>query len=198
MDNIINNNYAELSGVVAEAPYFSHENRGEKYYIVPVAAKRLSGTTDTINIIIRAKLLPPDITVGKKVHVFGQIRSYNNKTDVGAKLIVSLFAREFILDSCEDRNDVLLKGTICKQPNFRTTPLGREICDFMLAVNRKYEKSDYLPCIAWGMKAREIAEMPVGKSITVSGRIQSRTYIKLINNQPIEKTAFEVSVIEYE
>lgn len=198
MDNIINNNYAELSGVIAKAPYFSHENRGEKYYIVPVAAKRLSGTIDTINTIIRTQMLPPDTTVGTKVHVFGQIRSYNNKTDIGAKLIISLFAREFIQEACEDRNDVLLKGTICKQPNYRTTPLGREICDFMLAVNRKYEKSDYLPCIAWGQKAREIAAMPVGQSITISGRIQSRTYIKLIDNQPVEKTAFEISVIEYE
>ena len=198
MDNIINNNYAELSGVVIAAPKYSHENRGEKFYLIPVAVQRLSGTLDTINIIVREKLLPSAIPINSHVHVFGQVRSFNNKTEIGAKLVISVFARDFILEPCEDRNDILLKGTICKQPNFRRTPLGREICDFMLAINRKYNKSDYIPCIAWGMKAREIARMDVGTTITVSGRIQSRTYIKLINDQPIEKTAFEISIIEYE
>ena len=198
MDNIINNNYAELSGIIAAAPSYSHENRGEKFYIMPIAVQRLSGTTDTINVIIREKLMPPDCIKGNHVHVLGQLRSFNNKSDIGAKLIVSLFAREIVFDSCEDRNDILLKGTICKRPNYRTTPLGREICDFMLAVNRKYNKSDYLPCIAWGVKARELSAMSIGTNITVSGRIQSRTYIKLIDNHPVEKTAYEISVIEYE
>lgn len=198
MDNMINNNYAELSGVIVAAPHYSHENRGEKFYQIPVAVQRLSGTLDTINIIVREKLLPSDISKGSHVHIFGQVRSFNNKSDVGAKLVISVFAREFIFESCEDRNDILLNGTICKEPNLRRTPLGREICDFMLAVNRKYNKSDYIPCIAWGIKAREIAHLDVGTTITVSGRIQSRTYIKLINDQPFEKTAYEISVAEYE
>lgn len=198
MDNIINNNYAELSGVIMDAPRYSHENRGERFYLVPVAAKRLSGTLDTINIIVREKLLPSVIPNDSHVHIFGQVRSFNNKSDIGAKLVISIFAREFILEPCEDRNDILLKGTICKQPNLRRTPLGREICDFMLAVNRKYNKSDYIPCIAWGLKAREIAQLSVGATITISGRIQSRTYIKVINEKAVEKTAYEISVIEYE
>ena len=141
MDNIINNNYAELSGVVIAAPKYSHENRGEKFYLIPVAVQRLSGTLDTINIIVREKLLPSAISINSHVHVFGQVRSFNNKTEIGAKLVISVFARDFILEPCEDRNDILLKGTICKQPNFRRTPLGREICDFMLAINRKYNRN---------------------------------------------------------
>ena len=151
MDTIINNNYAEISGTLAALPHYSHENRGERFYIMPIAVKRLSGTDDLINVIIREKLLN-SLQIAEKIplHVFGQLRSYNNKTNSGAKLVVSLFAREISTGPCENRNDILLKGTICKQPNFRTTPLGREICDFMLAVNRRYGKSDYLPCIAWG------------------------------------------------
>lgn len=197
MENITNN-YAELSGIIKEAPYISHTNRGETFYIVPISVLRLSGTADTINVIVREKLLPPDLEPGTHIHVFGQLRSFNNKTENGAKLIISVFAREFIPEYSESRNDILLKGTICKKPNFRKTPLGREICDFMLAVNRKYNRSDYIPCIAWGIKAREISQFEVGAAITLSGRIQSRTYIKIIDNQPMEKTAYEVSVIEYE
>ena len=199
MDTIINNNYAEISGTLAALPHYSHENRGERFYIMPIAVKRLSGTDDLINVIIREKLLN-SLQIAEKIplHVFGQLRSYNNKTNSGAKLVVSLFAREISTVPCENRNDILLKGTICKQPNFRTTPLGREICDFMLAVNRRYGKSDYLPCIAWGLKAREIALLDVGTNLTISGRLQSRTYIKMIDDIPTERTAYEISVIEYE
>lgn len=199
MDNIINHNYAEISGTLAELPRFSHENRGEKFYVMPVAVRRLSGTLDTINVIAREKLLMTlALTEGIRVHIFGQLRSFNNKSDTGAKLIISLFARDIVVEPCEDRNDILLHGTICKAQNLRTTPLGREICDFMLAVNRRYGRSDYLPCIAWGKQARQIAQLPVGTVLTLSGRIQSRQYIKIIQDRPIEKTAYEVSIIEYE
>lgn len=199
MDNIINNNYAEISGILTALPRFSHENRGERFYIMQVAVQRLSGTFDTINVIIREKLLQTIIlTEGIPLHIFGQLRSYNNKSETGAKLVVSLFARELTTEPCEPRNDILLKGTICKHPNFRTTPLGREICDFMLAVNRRYSKSDYLPCIAWGQKAREISQKTVGDTITVNGRLQSRKYIKLIEGTAVEKIAYEVSLTEYE
>ena len=199
MDTIINNNYAELSGILIGLPRYSHENRGEKFYIMQVAVKRLSGTEDTINVIVREKFLNSLIlTENIPLHIFGQLRSYNNKTGSGPKLIVSLFAREISTEPCECRNDILLYGTICKQPNFRTTPLGREICDFMLAVNRRYGKSDYLPCIAWGIKAREISQLIVGTTITVSGRLQSRTYTKVIDDIPTERIAYEISIIEYE
>jgi len=199
MDNIINNNYAEISGILTALPRYSHENRGERFYIMEVSVQRLSGTYDKINVIVREKLLQSTILTERiPLHIFGQLRSYNNKSEVGAKLIVSMFAREIIAEPCESRNDILLKGTLCKSPNFRTTPLGREICDFMLAVNRKYGKSDYIPCIAWGIKAREISQLDVGTIICISGRLQSRKYIKLIDNIPAEKTAYEVSTLEYE
>ena len=199
MDEGINNNFAEVAGMIAHAPVFSHENRGEKFYTTPICIHRLSGTTDTLNVIIREKLISHmELKEADRIHIFGQLRSFNNKTFNGAKLIVSIFARDIIAEECDDRNDILLRGTICKTPTLRKTPLGREICDFMLAVNRRCGRSDYIPCIAWGQKAREIAQLPVGTAITVSGRFQSRPYTKLTESGPIHKTAYEVSVIEYE
>lgn len=199
MDNILNNNFAELSGILAEFPKYSHENHGVKFYNMPVSVRRLSGTKDIINILAKETLLSPiALTEQIPLHIFGHLRTYNNKTGNGPKLIVSLFAREILIADLPPKNDIILNGTICKNPNLRTTPLGREICDFMLAVNRKYGKSDYIPCIAWGMNAREIARKSIGDTLTVSGRLQSRKYTKIIENQAIEKTAYEVSVIEFE
>lgn len=199
MDEEINNNYAEISGTLTQLPRFSHENRGERFYVFPVAVKRLSGTRDTLNVIAREKLLIGlGVTEGVTLHIFGQLRSFNNKSDHGAKLVISLFARSVLMEPCEDRNDILLHGTICKQPNHRITPMGREICDFMLAVNRRYGRSDYLPCIAWGANARQVARYDIGTTIALSGRLQSRQYIKLIDDVPHEKTAYEVSVIDLE
>ena len=199
MEEGINNNFAEIAGHLLRSPIYSHENRGEPFYTVPVSIQRLSGTADTLNVILREKLISGmQLAEGDRVHIFGQLRSFNNKSPQGAKLIVSIFARDIIKESCDDRNDILLRGTICKPPTLRRTPLGREICDFMLAVNRRYGRSDYIPCIAWGQKAREIAKLPVGTVITVTGRFQSRPYAKLTENGPIHKTAYEVSVIEYE
>lgn len=199
MDEVIHNNYAEIAGTLAELPRLSHENRGERFYRFPVSVRRLSGTADVINVLAREKLLVPlAMTEGAGLHIFGQLRSFNNRSEEGAKLVISLFARSVLMEAMEDRNDILLHGTICKQPNLRTTPMGREICDFMLAVNRRYGRSDYLPCIAWGLRARQAAEFPVGTTLALSGRIQSRRYIKLIEDVPVEKTAFEVSVIDLE
>ena len=128
--------------------------------------------------------------------MLGELRSFNNKSGEGARLVITVFAKEIILCDDEDCNVIRLIGTLCKKPNLRTTPMGRDICDLMLAVNRKYGRSDYLPCIAWGIKAREAADWDVGTTVSLEGRIQSRTYIKLIDDVPVEKTAFEVSVIE--
>lgn len=199
MDEAINNNYAEISGRLTALPRLSHENRGERFYTMPVAVRRLSGTEDTLNVIVREKLMSHlTLETDDRIHIFGQLRSFNNKTDSGAKLVVSIFARDLAKDNAEECNDILLRGTICKTPNLRKTPLGREICDFMLAVNRKYGRSDYLPCIAWGLKAREIAQFPVGTVLTLSGRFQSRQYVKMDGDTPIHKTAYEISVIDYE
>ena len=199
MDEAINNNYAEISGTLLQLPYPSHESRGEQFYKAVVAVKRLSGTDDKLNVIIREKLLR-GLTLKEQdhVHIFGQVRSFNNKGGEGAKLVISLFARDLIVETCEERNDILLHGTVCKPPTLRKTPLGREISDFMLAVNRKYGRSDYLPCIAWGQNARNISTKPVGTALTVSGRFQSRQYIKTENGVPVHKTAYEVSVIDFE
>lgn len=195
----LNQNYAEISGTLVQAPRLSHENRGERFFTFPVSVRRLSGTSDTINVISREKSLTNlNMTEGCSLHIFGQLRSFNNKHNEGAKLVISLFARDIIIEKCENRNDILLHGTICKHPTFRTTPMGREICDFMLAVNRKYGRSDYLPCIAWGTKAREVSGYEVGTVLSLRGRIQSRQYIKLIDDVPYEKTAYEVSIIDLE
>lgn len=197
MDERTSNNYAELCGVLAGSPVFSHESRGERFYTFPLDTRRLSGTADVINIIVRESLLhamePAD---APKVHVYGELRSFNNKRGEGSRLVITVFAREIGFDDCEDVNDIRLTGTICKQPNLRTTPMGRDICDFMLAVNRRYGRSDYLPCITWGARARETALWSVGTAVELTGRIQSRQYIKMIEGQSVEKTAFEVSVVE--
>lgn len=199
MDENLNLNYAELCGTMAAAPMFSHISRGESFYIFPLCVERLSGTEDTINIIVREEILseiqPQD---EEKIRVIGELRSFNNKSGGGARLVITVFAKKIELVCAEDENIIRLAGTLCKAPNKRTTPMGRDICDLMLAVNRRYGRSDYLPCIAWGTKALKAAEWAVGTHVYLEGRIQSRSYIKLIDDMPVEKTAFEVSVIEIE
>ena len=131
-----------------------------------------------------------------KLWVEGQLRTFNNRRGQGAKLVITVLARQLGFCDGEDENLVQLTGTLCKAPNLRTTPMGRDICDLMLAVNRHYGRSDYLPCICWGLKAREAAQWNVGTQLRLQGRIQSRNYIKLTEDGPVEKTAFEVSVTE--
>lgn len=197
MDEINITNYAELCGTLAAAPVFSHSGRGESFYSFPLEIERLSGAYDTVNVIARGSLLESiELKEAEKICVMGELRSFNNKSGEGARLVITIFAKEILLCGGEDTNIIRLIGTLCKKPNLRTTPMGRDICDLMLAVNRKYGRSDYLPCIAWGQKAREATEWDVGTTVSLEGRIQSRTYIKLIDDVPVEKTAFEVSVIE--
>lgn len=199
MDENLNTNYAELCGVMSDAPQYSHSSRGEDFFIFPLCVERLSGTEDTVNIIVRRELLEMCEPSGEeKLHIIGELRSYNNKSGEGARLVITVFAKEIGLCSGDDENIIRLTGTLCKAPNKRTTPMGRDICDLMLAVNRRYGRSDYLPCITWGLKALKAAEWPVGTRVRLEGRIQSRSYIKLIDDVPIEKTAFEVSVIDIE
>lgn len=199
MDENLNFNYAELCGTMAAAPQYSHTSRGEDFFIFPLCVERLSGAEDIINVIVRKALLEkcePDEE--EKLHIIGELRSFNNKSGEGARLVITVFAKEIELSCGEDENIIRLTGTLCKAPNKRTTPMGRDICDLMLAVNRRYGRSDYLPCITWGIKALKASEWPVGTRVTLEGRIQSRSYIKLIDDVPIEKTAFEVSVIDIE
>ena len=191
------NNYAELCGVLGEKPVYSHTLKNEVFYTFPLEVERLSGAVDRINIIIRRELMESlEPEEKQRILIKGEIRSYNNKSGQGSRLVITVLARQISFTDEEDRNTVLLKGALCKAPNLRHTPMGREICDLMLAVNRQYGRSDYLPCIAWGRNARTASELPVGTAIAVTGRIQSRGYIKNEDGIPVEKTAYEVSAVE--
>lgn len=197
MDENISRNTARLCGVIAAAPAFSHSGRGECFYTFPLEVAKLSGATDKINIIVRDELMESiQLCEAEKICVVGELRSFNNKSGEGAKLVITVFAKELYLCDDDDLNEVHLIGTLCKKPNLRMTPMGRDICDLMLAVNRRYGRSDYLPCITWGLKAREAAEWGTGTMVTLEGRIQSRNYIKIVGGDPVEKTAFEVSVTD--
>ena len=197
MDENISRNTARLCGVIAAAPTVSHSGRGESFYTFPLEAARLSGATDKINIIVRDELMENvELREAEKICVIGELRSFNNKSGEGAKLVITVFAKELYLCDDDDLNEVRLIGTLCKKPNLRMTPMGRDICDLMLAVNRRYGRSDYLPCITWGLKAREAAEWDTGTMVTLEGRIHSRNYIKIVGGDPVEKTAFEVSVTD--
>lgn len=197
MDMISENNYVRLVGVMAGRPVYSHSSRGQDFYTFPLEVLRLSGNCDTLNIIVRPELLEGlEVEERGKICVCGQLRTFNNRRGDGAKLVITVFARELSLSDEEDTNLVQLTGTLCKTPNLRCTPMGRDICDLMLAVNRHYGRSDYLPCICWGIRAREAAIWTVGTRVHLIGRIQSRRYIKLCEAGSVEKTAYEVSVTE--
>lgn len=189
----------ELCGVLGGMPKLSHISRDEEYYIFPLEAERLSGAIDTINIVARKSILESvEIEKNDKLIVRGELRSFNNKSGTGNRLIITVFAREIEIGEGEDINKVILRGVLCKPPNLRKTPMGREICDLMLAVKRKYGRSDYLPCIVWGQNAGEAGTWKVGKPVTVTGRIQSRQYIKVEDGTSTERIAYEVSAISAE
>jgi len=190
------NNAVELCGSIADKPRFSHMGGSENYFSFPLDIERLSGYVDTINIIVRQELLEKlEIEDRRHLAVTGELRSFNNKRGNGSRLVISVLAKEMCFTDDADKNIVRLTGTICKKPNLRKTPMGRQICDIMLAVNRRYGRSDYLPCIAWGRLAERAAAMAVGDSLSLEGRIQSRKYIKTENGISTERTAFEVSIV---
>lgn len=205
MENAINNNSITLAGVVEREPIFSHEVFGEGYYIFMLKCSRTSGNKDTLPVMISDRLVDiREIKVGQVVTVLGQIRSFNRHIDdVKSKLILSVFARELEIlaqDATElpfeeNINTVILDAHICKPPIYRCTPKGREIADILVAVNRPYGKSDYIPCIAWGRNARFVGGLETGEHIQIQGRFQSREYAKKISDNEVEtRTAYEVSV----
>ena len=199
MDMICDNNFTRLCGSMSGKPVYSHSSRSQQFYIFPLEVERLSGNRDVINIVVRQEqlaALSPDNQ--GKLWVEGQLRTFNNRHGQGAKLVITVLAKELGFCDGEDENLVQLSGTLCKAPNLRTTPMGRDICDLMLAVNRHYGRSDYLPCICWGARARDTALWTVGTVVRLEGRIQSRRYIKVTDRGVVEKTAFEVSVTEIE
>ena len=194
---LLENNKVFLSGEIVSKPIFSHEVYGEGFYELNLAVQRLSDHNDIIPITVSERLLTNgEFDEGKKVSVKGQFRSYNKVVDGKSKLILTVFVREtFVSDEGMNPNIIELNGYICKEPVYRTTPFNREICDLLLAVNRAYNKSDYLPCIAWGRNARYIKNSPIGQKVFISGRIQSREYQKKLNeNEVLTKTAYEISI----
>ncbi len=194
MDRV--NDIVRLCGEVAGAPELSHTGRDGAYYKFPLSVRRLSGTEDIINIVVtEAQARALEVRELPRLYVTGEVRSYNNRTGVGPKLVITVRARELEFTDRDFENSVELTGTVCREPTLRRTPMGREISDLMLAVNRPYGRSDYIPCIAWGAVARRAALWPAGTAVAVTGRIQSRQYIKLEGDQPVEKTAFEISAV---
>lgn len=194
-----NENRAMLRGTAADAPAFSHENHGVIYDIFLLAVPRLSGAEDRLNVLVPRTLLETHpLSAGTPVEVRGEVRSFNNRGGSGSRLIITLLARELLPPEGEPENRLELSGTLCKPPILRRTPLGRDICDLMLAVNRKYGRADYLPCITWGSLAQRCGVLSVGDHVRLDGRLQSRSYRKLVEGVPVERTAFEVSVMHLE
>jgi len=198
--NLTENNSVVLIGKIKDSPLFSHEVFGENFYSVMLSVQRLSDSYDLIPVLISDRLISPSkVFPGMFIRVEGQFRSYNTKENTDHKLFLSVFAREIeeLVDGPDSRNpnSIELNGFICKTPVYRTTPSGREISDVLLAVNRSYNKSDYLPCISWGRNARYTQSLKVGDNIKVWGRIQSREYQKHgENGEVFTRVAYEISV----
>lgn len=192
-------NHIELRGCLHTLPEFSHENHGRRFFRFSLDVERLSGATDTLQILAAEELLNRiDLSGGDMLLVEGQIRSFNSRNPDGRKLLISVFAESLQCGRAEPFNYAILTGTVCKTPVFRRTPLGREICDIMLAVNRAYHRTDYLPCILWGRTAESVSQMPVGTQLTLCGRLQSRQYLKVIGDRTETRTAYEISAISAE
>lgn len=194
----IENNQVTLKGKIAGTFKFGHELFGEKFYLVNVETLRTSGNADTVPVTVSEKLIDTtkDMT-GENICVEGQFRSYN----INRKLILTVFADEIHLGESldDDSNSTILKGCVCKEPIYRETPLGREIADILLAVNRSYGKSDYIPCICWGRNALFASGIEIGTKLRVEGRIQSRQYTKKLSDEVEEiRTAYEVSISRLE
>lgn len=199
-DKVFDNNQVIIAGEVVSDFTYSHDVFGEGFYVMSISVNRLSDTYDTIPVMVSERLMDvKESCKGKYVEINGQFRSYNRHEDNRNRLVLSVFAREIKMieknDEEQKPNYIFLDGFVCKQPVYRKTPLGREIADILLAVNRPYGKSDYIPCICWGRNARFADKFEVGAHLQVWGRIQSREYQKKINDTEVEKrVAYEVSV----
>ena len=198
--NYTENNYLVLIGKIISDKTFSHEIYGESFYVFNLEVPRLSGNEDIIPITISERLIANfDLTIGRKVVIEGQFRSYNSYENEKNRLVLTVFAKD-IIDYKEEQeenvsNEVVLNGYVCKKLIYRKTPFGREISDILLAVNRAYNKSDYIPCIAWGRNARFCENMEVGTEVKIVGRVQSRTYEKKFEDGRTEqRVAYEVSI----
>ena len=194
MEHITNS--ITVRGNLQALPQFSHENHGRQFYRFSLEVERLSGAIDILPVVIEKTLLDSvDPTVGSMITVSGQIRSYNQRQDGVRHLLIFVYATIITVEDGQPENQVCLTGTLCRDPNLRRTPLGREICDIMLAVRRPFHRSDYLPCILWGRTAQILSTCQTGDTVSIQGRLQSRIYTKLTEDGPVEHTAYEISAL---
>ncbi len=188
-----------LRGSLYELPQFSHENHGKRFCRFYLEVSRLSGAVDILPVIVEEELLGQiDPTAGRMLTVTGQVRSHNQRTDGARRLLIFVFASSIVAEDGEPINQVVLEGPLCREPTYRLTPLGREICDAMLAVPRAFHRADYLPCILWGRIAQEVSRCHTRDVICIHGRLQSRIYTKLTESGPEERTAYEISALTAE
>ena len=193
------NNTITVRGSLRDLPVFSHENHGKQFYRFLLEVPRLSGTVDLLPVIAHQKLLAQlDPCAGSMLTVCGQVRSHNQRTDGRRHLMIFIFAETITVEDGEPINDVYIEGPLCREPIYRRTPLGREICDIMLAVPRAFRRADYLPCIAWGRTALELSGCHVRERIRICGRLQSRIYTKMTLEGPEDRTAYEISALTAE
>lgn len=192
-------NCVTLRGELAGLPEFSHENHGRRFFRFLLEVPRLSGTVDRLPVIAEETLISSiDPSGGGMLTVTGQIRSHNCRSDGARRLLIFVFASSIFAEDGEPINDVVLEGPLCKEPTYRRTPLGREICDVMLAVPRLFHRADYLPCILWGRTAHEVSACHTRDRIRISGRLQSRIYTKLTESGAEERTTYEISALTAE
>ncbi len=193
-------NQITVRGSLQSLPRFSHENHGHRFYRFILEVPRLSETVDLLPVVAEERVLNQmDLCGGEMLTVTGQIRSHNNREDGIRRLLIFIFATHICAEDGESINSVLLEGTICREPVHRRTPLGREICDVMLAVSRNsFKRADYLPCILWGRTAQEVARCRIRDQLRIDGRLQSRKYTKITEDGPQERTAYEISALTAE
>ncbi len=185
-----------LRGCLQDLPRFSHENHGRRFYRFILEVPRLSGAVDLLPVIVQEHILfQLDPTAGSMLYVTGQIRSHNQRQDGLRHLLIFVYATDIIAQEGEPMNTALIEGPICREPTYRRTPLGREICDVMVAVPRAFRRADYLPCILWGRTAQEVSGCHIRQWLSIQGRLQSRIYTKLTEDGAIERTAYEISAL---
>ncbi len=189
-------NSITLRGSLQALPVFSHENHGRKFYRFTLEVPRLSGAIDLLPVVAQAHIVERiDPTAGSMLTVTGQIRSHNMRADGARRLLIFVFASDIVAEDGEPLNEVYLQGPLCREPTYRRTPLGRQICDVMLAVPRAFHRADYLPCILWGRIAQEVSVCHTSDVLCVQGRLQSRIYTKLTEEGAQERTAYEISAL---
>lgn len=189
-------NEIHLRGSLQNLPEFSHENHGRKFFRFQLEVPRLSGAVDILPVVVGENILNRmDLSGGEMLTVSGSVRSYNCRIDGVRHLMIFVFANDILCEDGEPLNEVTVEGPLCKQPIYRRTPLGREICDVMLAVPRAFHRADYLPCILWGRTTLDISDCQIRDIIRITGRLQSRNYTKMTENGPHQRTAYEISAL---